>query len=85
MVSRAPAILGHVREGKLSVRQIADSVGTHVSYVWSVINEAKARGVLKNFEHNETPRQARVRVASEIAEGKRCRRCWLLLPCDHGD
>ncbi len=31
----------------------------------------------------ETPATARARVAAEVASGKRCKRCHLILPCMH--
>lgn len=34
-------------------------------------------------DQQETPREARARVARDLAAGKRCSQCWLLIPCDH--
>jgi len=33
---------------------------------------------------DEPPRATRARIEADVAAGKRCAKCWLLLPCDHG-
>ena len=60
-------------------------------YLWQL---KKALGVtilpgrrnkwVRHPEDDETPDSADARVARDLAAGKRCQRCHLLLPCDHG-
>ncbi len=45
-----------------------------------VLRRLKAK--VYETEVAETPIQARARVARELAEGKRCQRCHLTLPCN---
>lgn len=86
--TKAPTIL-QLRADGLSVRQIAKTVAVHVSYAWSVIRAARIQGgelvpaKADVGDTDETPREAKARVARELAGGRRCKRCWLLLPCDH--
>lgn len=90
----------------LSVRAIADATGlkfnTVLNYRHIVARKLGAdTGDLpthrrRRYQHDnelddETPREARARIAREISEGKRCTHqmrkgpCSLLLPCaDHG-
>lgn len=79
----------------MTAKAIAGAVRTHVSYVWAVLSKARLAGELPKslrvarrrrrppVDEYETPREARSRVSREIMTGKRCPRCWLLLPCDH--
>lgn len=78
----------------LSTRQIAADLG--LSRITVNQYARQAAGHLEKWERDpfedETPREARARVAREIAEGKRCTGrmfnggpCSLLLPCaTHG-
>lgn len=44
----------------------------------------KRRACRPELEMRETRETARARVQREVAQGKRCARCWLLSPCvDH--
>ncbi len=48
--------------------------------------KARRHAAIHGRHASLTPRvdmTARQRVDADIAAGKRCRRCWLLLPCGH--
>ncbi len=83
--SRAPEIIRLRLETRMSASSIAKVVGTHVSYVWIVLRRHRLATGGKRLAAaaGETPIEARRRVHRELAAGKRCPRCWLLLPCDH--
>ncbi len=86
----------------ISYKEIAARLGVSIQAVYSHVSNGRKKvgGWFRtrgrpadgeDYGSDETPRDARARVAAEIAEGKRCthplRRgpCSLLLPCaDHG-
>jgi len=84
--SRAPEIIRLRKETRLSATAIARQVGTHVSYVWVVLRRHRIAtgGKASATGTGEGPAEARQRVYRDLAEGKRCLKCWLILPCDHG-
>jgi transposase len=80
--------IAELRGEGLSFRQIAARLGVTFA---SVYQSAKLAGVdteritRKHAPHNfyeERPRDVRARIQADIEAGKRCRTCWLLLPCE---
>ncbi len=57
-----------------------DAAGLVKIYMTKIVDVEPATGI---DEDNETPREARARVARELAAGLRCPACHLLRPCDH--
>jgi transposase len=82
---------GALRQQGMTYRQICQamkiSAATAYAYVFA---SGGTRGQLEHEMEEETPRQARARVARELADGTRCGHrlgmgvCCLLNPCsDH--
>jgi DNA-binding CsgD family transcriptional regulator len=73
--------------------EISGRLGISKQHVWTSMSEARKRiahgGVpvyRAQYRAMETPKPAQTvadRIQADIAAGKRCKRCWLLSPCDH--
>jgi transposase len=81
------AEVAELREQGLTYREIAKRLGLGFSAVYQravLAGVERQRYVTDEGTESERPRSARARIQSEVAAGKRCSRCWLLLPCaDH--
>jgi hypothetical protein len=71
--------------------QIARYLGVHGKVVHNALSQERKRvadgtkrGTKRYVRVEEEPvTTVRPRIEREIAAGKRCCRCWLILPCDH--
>jgi transposase len=80
--------IAELRGQGLSIRKIAKRLGVTFA---SVYQSARLAGLdttridaISEPHHfyDERPRDVRARIQADIEAGKRCRTCWLLLPCE---
>lgn len=81
--------MAELRRAGRSYRQISAELGLALTTVYGHCCQARATRSYEVVEprdggdDDETPREARARIQRDVVDGKRCRVCWLLLPCDH--
>jgi hypothetical protein len=83
-------VVAELRRAGMSCRDIALKLGLGLAtvYVYSaqagIVRPPRPPKPPGSRNIDERPAAARARVQREVAEGKRCRTCCLLLPCaDH--
>jgi hypothetical protein len=74
----------------MSPVSIARYLGVHTKVIHNALSQERKR-VANGTKRGTKPVEeepvdvstVRPRIEREISEGKRCAKCWLLLPCDH--
>jgi transposase len=81
-----PTQVGRVAEMRrqgMPCPKIAAELGLSLTTVYQYCAQSKVtRTHAAKAAAEERPRSVRARIQSEVAAGKRCRVCWLLLPCE---
>ncbi|HEX3220599.1 MAG TPA: helix-turn-helix domain-containing protein [Candidatus Limnocylindria bacterium] len=89
-MTKAAQIIELHQQGGRTPTEIATIVGSTRRTVNSTIYRWRQRGCLDAKPRGRPPvnqeletSRAQDRIQRDIAAGKRCKRCWLLTPCDH--
>ncbi len=75
--------VAEMRRGGMRCQEIAAELGLSLGTVYGYCAQRKVTRTHLPPPSPPPAVDACTRVQSEVAAGKRCRVCWLLLPCDH--